>query len=215
MASFLRRYSGPLLLFLGGAGLIALAPFVTRDRADTAPLPPLKPPANLYGASHTMPGVRQPPAVPAAASGLVETDEVIGVVVRGKARAYAVQTMAGRPQNHVINDLIAGTPVTVSYNNMGRFVRVFSGPGSEPLDVNVGGTSGGEMILDVGGHQYTQRTGAPVDGESPGRFPFDPVAHELTVWKKWKDAHPDTDVVVSVPPPSADPAGGPATSPRP
>jgi len=215
MSSFLKRYSGPLLLFLGGAVLIAVAPFVIRDRAEMAEPPPQPPPAKFYGAGHTMPGVRQPRAVPALAAGLTDTDEVIGVVVNGKARAYAVQAMAGRPQNHVINDLIAGTPVTVTFNNLSRSVRVFAGSGSEPLEVGLGMSQGGEMILAVGGRQYIQRSGASVDGDKPGQFPFDDVPNELVVWKKWRDKHPDTDVVVSVTPASPEPAREPTTSPRP
>jgi hypothetical protein len=147
--------------------------------------------------------------VSAAASGLTDTDEVIGIVVHGKARAYAVQAMAHKPQDHLINDLVNGTPVTVTYNNLGLFVRVFVGTGSEPLDVRFGGSSGGEMILGVDGHQYNQRSTDSVDPENPAKFPFETVSHEMTYWKKWHDAHPDTDVVVSLP------AGPPATSPRP
>jgi hypothetical protein len=204
MSSFLRRYSGPLLLFLGGTALIAVAPFVIRDRSDTAPPPTAAPESSkFYGAAQTMPGVRQPPVVSAAASGLTETDDVIGVVVRGKARAYSVQAMSGRPQSHVINDLIAGTPVTVTFNNIGRFVRVFAGSGSDPLDVNIGMSPGGDMILAVGGGQFIQRSATPVDAATSGQFPFESVTHELTTWKKWHDAHPGTDAVVSVTPPKS------------
>lgn len=214
MSSFLRRYGGPLLLFLGGGVVIAVAPYFARDRADqaTSPRTDERAPTDYYGARHTEPGLRQPPAVSAPASGLVETDEVIGVVVNGKARAYAVKLMAGRPQNHLINDVIAGTPVSVTYNNLGGFVRVFRGSGSEPLDVYVGGTPGGMMVLQVGGQQYLQPSGLAIDPTNPAQLPFEKVPHELTVWKKWRDAHPDTDVVVSSGPPVT---GDRPTSPRP
>jgi hypothetical protein len=205
MSPFLRRYSGPLLLFLGGAALIAVAPCVVRDRSDTTP-PSTPPPdySKLYGAGSTRPGIRQPPVVSAAASGLTESDEVIGVVVHGKARAYSVQAMSGPPQNHVINDLVGGTPVTVTYNPLGQVIRVFTGPGSEPLGVDLVMTSGGEMTLDIGGgRRFVQRSATPVDSATSGQFPFDSVPHELTVWKKWRDAHPDTDAVVSVTPPKS------------
>jgi len=205
MSPFLRRYSGPLVLFLSGAALIAVAPFVVRDRSDTTP-PSTPPPdySKLYGAAHTMPGIRRPPVVSAAASGLTESDEVIGVVVHGKARAYSVQAMSGPPQSHLINDLVGATPVTVTHNPLGRVFRVFTGPGSEPLGVDLGMSSGGEMILDIGGgRQFLQRSATPVNSATSGQFPFDSVAHEVTVWKKWHDAHPDTDAVVSVTPPKS------------
>lgn len=201
MVPFLRRYSGPLLLFAGGLGLIAVAPFVMSDRSDksTAPESPKQDLKKFYGATHTMPGVRQPPAVSPAAAGLTDTDEVIGVVIGGKARAYVVKLMAGAPQNHVINDLINGTPVTVAYNNMGRVVRVFTGTGSEPLDVYFGPSGDGSMVLEVNGHQYNQRTGISIDDDNPVKLPFDAVPFELTYWKKWRDAHPDTDVIAEPP----------------
>ena len=57
--------------------------------------------------------VDEPATVPAGeATFLEEEDEVLGLVVRGKARAYAVTMLS---YHHVVNDVIEGIPVAVTY----------------------------------------------------------------------------------------------------
>jgi len=57
--------------------------------------------------------VTDPGTVPAAEAGwLVPDDEVFGVVVRGHARAYPIPMIA---YHHVVNDVIEGVPVAVTY----------------------------------------------------------------------------------------------------
>ena len=76
---------------------------------------------------------------------------------------------------------------------------MLTGPGAEPLDVNVTGFYRNELVLKVEGRKYSQKTGLSVEPRYPGRLPFDTVPHEVTTWKKWRAAHPETDVVVEVP----------------
>lgn len=54
------------------------------------------------------------PAVVAAseAAFLRDEDEVFGLVVRGKARAYPISALA---YHHVVNDRLEGVPVAVTY----------------------------------------------------------------------------------------------------
>jgi len=55
----------------------------------------------------------EPRCVPATeARFLRDDDEVYGIVVTGKARAYAIAMLA---YHHVVNDVMAGTPVAVTY----------------------------------------------------------------------------------------------------
>jgi hypothetical protein len=55
----------------------------------------------------------EPATVPAAeATFLEDDDEVWGLVVLGKARAYAVTMLS---YHHVVNDVIEGIPVAVTY----------------------------------------------------------------------------------------------------
>jgi hypothetical protein len=54
-----------------------------------------------------------PPTLPAAeAEFLLPGDEVFGVVVKRRARAYPVTMIA---YHHVVNDVIAGIPIAVTY----------------------------------------------------------------------------------------------------
>ena len=54
-----------------------------------------------------------PAVVPAGeASFLTDDAEVFGLVVKGKARAYAVTMLS---YHHVVNDVIEGIPVAVTY----------------------------------------------------------------------------------------------------
>jgi hypothetical protein len=203
MSSFFRRYSGPLLLFLGGVILIALVPFFAADRSVPS-APATSPPPAEYRML-TYPGARKPPAVPAIASGLGDAEQVVGVIVHGRPRAYALKALGGLPQNHVVNDLVGGTPVTVTYCDIDRCVKAFTGPGSDPLDVNVGGYHNDEMVIRFRGGAYGQKSGTSVLPNDPGRLPLEPADYQLTTWKKWLDAHPDTDVVVDIPPPKVPP----------
>jgi hypothetical protein len=55
----------------------------------------------------------EPATVPASeAHFLADDDEVLGFVVRGKARAYAVTMVS---YHHVVNDVILGIPIAVTY----------------------------------------------------------------------------------------------------
>jgi hypothetical protein len=55
----------------------------------------------------------EPRTVPAEeATFLAPDDEVLGLVVAGRARAYAVTMLA---YHHVVNDVIEGIPVAVTY----------------------------------------------------------------------------------------------------
>ena len=55
----------------------------------------------------------EPKTVPAAAARFLrDDDEVYGIVVAERARAYAITMLA---YHHVVNDVMAGTPVAVTY----------------------------------------------------------------------------------------------------
>lgn len=217
MWSILSHFGGPLLLVGGAVAFVAVATYTDPGRSikPQLPAPDPGPPALLPKA--TYPAVRQPPAVAASAAGLADADEVIGVVLIGTARAYPLRALGGAPQNHVINDLVGGRPLTVTYCDIGQCVRVFTHPGSEPLAINIAGMWQGEMALHVDGRVYGQRSGNSVDPRHADPFPFEAVEFERTTWKRWREAHPDTDVSVGGKGTAArlESAREPATSPRP
>lgn len=198
MGPFLKRYRGPLLIFLGGVVLAAVAVLSDRGTVHPPPAPPEEPAAQ-DNAMFNYPGVRQPPTVPAAAARLGDGEQVVGVVAGGKARAYAVRALKGKVYNHVVNDLVGGVPVTVTYSDLGSPVQLFTGGGREPLDVRIAGVRDGQMALKVENQFYSQQTGQPLDPGLPGHISFEPMKFERTTWKKWREAHPDTDVYLEPP----------------
>jgi hypothetical protein len=144
--------------------------------------------------SFSLPGISSPPVVPANSASTTGTSEVIGVVVNGHARAYCVSEMQS-PLSHVINDMIDGVPVTVTYCNRTDCVRVLTRPGEfhHPLDVGIGGFDGG-LLLHVGAQNILQNS---------SEIPFMDVEFERTTWKAWTTIHPDTDVCTGLDPSQA------------
>jgi len=72
-----------------------------------------RPTSEFHFERDRFPSVVDPGTVSAReAPWLEDADEVVGVVVKGQARAYAVTMMA---YHHVVNDVIAGIPVLITY----------------------------------------------------------------------------------------------------
>jgi hypothetical protein len=138
-----------------------------------------------------------PRAVPAAEVRLRDDAEVIGVVAGGRSRAYVVETLAP-VSRHVVNDLVGGVPVTVTYCDQTDCVRVFTAPGrGRPLDMVVAGwvarVDHGTMALLIGTTLYCQDTCRPV-AAIPGEIPYPQADFVRITWRRWRDQHPDTDV---------------------
>jgi hypothetical protein len=114
-------------------------------------------------------------------------------MVAGRHRAYVVSALTA-VHKHVVNDLLGGVPVAVAYCDRTDCAAAYTGAGADPLKVSVGGwTESDGMLVKVGKHRYTQRTGRPVSPGAPG-FPYQVVEVEKTTWAEWRAAHPDTDV---------------------
>jgi hypothetical protein len=142
-------------------------------------------------------GVRQPPTRPAGEARLADEEVVIGVEIGGEARAYRLEAMKNREQ-HVINDVVAGVPLTVTYCDLTDCARAFTDPASRgPLDVSLGGLKGDRMMIKVGDRFFLQDSLEPVDSDGAGPpFPYLPFPTMCTSWKSWREAHPHTDVYV-------------------
>jgi len=155
----------------------------------------LKPVKRLW--TFEMPGLQKPQTLPAAAARIADGDEVIGVVVNGKPRAYWLKALKYPPW-HIVNDVVVGVPVSVTYYDRTDCTRVYtSGQSSTPLEVNLGGLYGSEMVVKVGGVLYFQETGEPFEpGEAGPSLPFANYPWERTTWKQWRQRHPETDVFI-------------------
>ena len=103
----------------------------------------------------------RPPAVRIA-----DGDEVIGVVVNGKPRAYWLKALRYPPW-HIVNDVVVGVPVSVTHCDRTDCTRVYTGrPSSTPLDINLAGLFGSEMVVNVDGVLYFQESGKPFEARA-------------------------------------------------
>lgn len=145
----------------------------------------------------TLPGVMQPAIEPVDSATTPDDAEVIGIEVDGHWRAYRISEME-TPLTHVINDVVGGIPVTVTYCDVNRCARVFTNSDSldKPLDVGVGGQLDGQMLLYVDRRKFSQN--------SPD-IPLQDFKFERMTWKEWKTAHPDTDICDKLDPPQVRP----------
>jgi len=143
------------------------------------------------------PGKMRPATVPAADAKLPDDELVIGVVAHGKARAYRRDAFAGLT-NHVVNDMLGETPITVTHCDRNGCSRVFTGDGNEPLNFKTGGFTD-QMLLYVDGIFYEQDTGRKMHDPDGTVLPYQRFDFEETTWAKWRAAHPDTDVYLGSP----------------
>jgi hypothetical protein len=186
----------------GLAGAAALIPLiyglerfslsVSQDRLVIRRGPP-QPFAQIEGE-----GLIRPPTSGVEGSGMLDDDEIIGVEAGGRARAYRLDALRGRT-HHIVNDLLGGVPVSVSYCDMNDCVRAYTDPrGTAPLGFSVGGLyvdNGPEMVLKLDGVFYLQKSGKPINpGPGSVAIPYDLVEPTRTTWKEWVRRHPDTDV---------------------
>ena len=142
-----------------------------------------------------LPGIVQPPTVPADVARLNEDEEIIGIVVDGKARAYRLKALLD-PQQHIINDLIDGLPLTVAHCDVTNCTRVYAGRrGEQPLDVAQAGLWNSDMIVKIQGVYYRHRTGEPAgnDANAPA-LPCQAYTFQRMPWKQWREEHPQTNI---------------------
>ena len=180
-------------------------------QADEARMTPIQQPNASWQKSRAQP-ILLPPTQSAETSKLPADELVIGVVSGGKARAYRLSSFESK-SGHLVNDMIGGVPVTVAYCDKTRCVRVYTDPGaSSPLDVQVSGVLNDEMVLNLDGNRYFQKSGQSLTpGEGPSVIPYEMLTPTLTTWKEWVKHHPGTDVSMGKPPGYR--GGGPATIP--
>lgn len=143
--------------------------------------------------------IKTPPCVPAASAHLPDGEEVVGVIVGGKPRAYSLRAFAGSPLRHIVNDLVDGTPVSIAHCDMNGCTHIFtSEQKGKPLPVLFGGKRHGAMWIRAEGRAFQQHDLKPYDPSQGTEFPYPEMAFEKTTWGAWRQAHPDTDVYVGV-----------------
>jgi hypothetical protein len=153
-------------------------------------LPPLVDPPLLSADE----AVRFP--LPKHAKLLVPDDRVIGVVESGVACAYPLRVLVW---HEVVDHTLGGRPIVVTYSPLTDAVRVFDRRvGGETLTLQASGLLWSSSPLleerDRPGSLWGQLQGLAVAGPA-ARTRLVVVPHELTTWREWRDAHPDTRVV--------------------
>ncbi|MGH7171566.1 MAG: DUF3179 domain-containing (seleno)protein [Gemmataceae bacterium] len=143
-----------------------------------------------------LPGISTPPVRTAAEAGVVEDDdEIIGVRVGGRSRAYFLGAL--RFPRHVINDMVGGQAVSVTYCDVARRARVFTDSSAKaPLQLDIAGQLKGGLLLRVGNVEYAQKTGENRTSPNGAPLPYKDVTFVRTTWRDWREAHPDTDIYV-------------------
>jgi hypothetical protein len=194
-----------------GAAVVVLHGEPTPDDLGIPPRSLAGPPATDPGVTRVengllvkpSPGIASPRMLPAAEANLPDTAEVIGVSVGAEHRAYRVAALSSLPEHHVVNDVVGGRALSVTYCDISRCARAFLGGESEvPPDIGVAGleVARNRLVLLVDGKRYVQETGEPFDaggGTGPLGYERHPVV--MTTWGKWRAAHPDSLVYVSAP----------------
>jgi hypothetical protein len=142
-----------------------------------------------------IPGIRKPDLVQASKSNLKDDDEVIGIAVDGKHRAYLVSAMS-LMQSHVVNDMIGQTPVTVTYCDRNDCAAVFTADElGKPLDVWTMGYLDG-LLLRINSDPFFQSTGKFSNPGKEHQRALPSLPFERMKWKDWVALHPDSEVFV-------------------
>ncbi len=147
------------------------------------------------------PGLRQPPTHAAAEADLGDDAEVIGVQIEGRTRAYCIEALSGAPWYKVVNDVIAGRPVSVAYCDSTRCAGVFTATtNGAPLKLGIGGWDAEKgLMLHLEGVNYALEDGTNLTQPKGQPLPFERMQRKRTTWGQWRHAHPDTDVYVLPP----------------
>ncbi len=125
---------------------------------------------------------------------LVPDDRVIGVEISGDARAYPLRLMRW---HEVVNDVVGGEPIAVTYSPLCDSVAVFSRE-LDGIEVELG-VSG--LLYNSNTLLYDRRSGPPATplwtparwspGRRTGAGPARLVpARILTTWASWRARHP-------------------------
>ncbi len=128
---------------------------------------------------------------------LLEDDLVLGVVRAGVARAYPAYIL---DRHEIVNDVIAGEPIAITWCPLCgsglAFVRTLDGA---PVELGVSGLLRESDLVFYDRRTkslWQQVTGTAFAGPARGkRLPPVPVA--VSTWRRWREAHPDTEVLTT------------------
>jgi hypothetical protein len=131
----------------------------------------------------------QPDLVPANEAELADEEMMIAIEVGGQHQAYWIRDLS-QPGSHVVNDMVGGLAISITYCDQTDFARVFSDPGTDkPLKLRTAGWMQKQLALQVGSpeniHLHDDKT-IPLEDYPFVRVPFG----------QWRSQHPDGLVYV-------------------
>jgi hypothetical protein len=136
---------------------------------------------------------------------LVSDDRVIGIAIGGEARAYPLRLMRW---HEVVNDVVGGRPIAVTYSPLCDSVVVFSRQiDGARIELGVSGLlfNSNTLLYDrladpAEATLWAQLTGRPVAGPDPGSAPALALElADLTTWDAWRRDHPNTTILAQLP----------------
>jgi hypothetical protein len=132
---------------------------------------------------------------------LVPGDRVVGVVLKGEARAYPVAVLNG---HEIVNDVLAETPIAVTFSPLCDSPMVFERRvGEREVEFGISGLlhNGNLVMYDRSEGttpslwcQLQARAIAGPSAERGARLRVVPDVN-LTTWAEWLARHPDTTVI--------------------
>lgn len=151
----------------------------------------------ISGDLRPAPPLENPPTVPATATTALQPDDlVLGVQLNNQARAYPLKFLAA-PGQEVLNDQLAGEPLTITWNPALRSAVVFHNPPSDLALVfrSTGQTWNTDLLFqDQSTESYWSQTlGRCVRGQLLGS-PLRGIPSAVCTWQAWSQAFPQTTV---------------------
>jgi hypothetical protein len=136
-------------------------------------------------------------AIPAGEASLFDTELVLGVVVAGEARAYALNSLFHK-ENEVLNDVLGDTPIAATWCPVAHSGAVYTRTlDRRELELGVIGLDRGALVMYDRDTRswWSQVTGEAMEGALSGRK-LEKIPSTVTTWASWRLRHPATTVYV-------------------
>ena len=143
-----------------------------------------------------IPAILQPKSVRASdAVFMMASDRVVGVVIRGKPRAYPLKILNW---HEVVDDVVADNPFAVTYCPLTASAIVYERKvGKKPVTLGVSGKlyESNLLFYDKATESlWSQIKGEAIAGPLSGQR-LEALPSVVTTWETWRAAHPDTLVL--------------------
>ena len=138
-----------------------------------------------------IPSIDDPVFIPASRARLDPDDMVIGFAHEGQARAYPQRILV---HHEIVNDQVGGLNVAITYCPLTATAQGFK-RGSTTLGVSGQLLNSNLVLFDRETRSYFSQINATgLTGQHRGRT-LDEVNVIWTTWGRWREAHPDTEVL--------------------